>query len=307
MLRSKPHLRATRHSIIFGGVLLAIWFAGINYENNLAYILLFLVFGMGVLSIELTYRNLGAIEVLPGKIEPVFVGQPAIMPLEVRNRGKRTSYAIIFEPSEGFSVGSPVMQSQLESDHAERCQLILKNQERGQYLISNIRVSTTYPFGIIESWISIPVQLRYVVYPIPKGNIPIPEANSEETNRSDAERRPGDDFYGLRSYLPGESQRRIDWKAVARGRPLMVREFSGNAGDRLWLDWEAISNPDPEARLSQLALWIVQARRNQTPYGLRLPGVNYAPGRGTDHYHLCMTALALFGKKSVPTSEVVSR
>jgi len=49
-----------------------------------------------------------------------------------------------------------------------------------------------------------------------------------------------------------------------------------------------------EGRLSQLALWVIQAERARRPYGLRLPGAEIPPAVGQSHFHQCLRTLSLF-------------
>ena len=49
-----------------------------------------------------------------------------------------------------------------------------------------------------------------------------------------------------------------------------------------------------EQRLSRLAGWVLAAERAGAHYGLRLPGVEIAPGRGDAHRAACLQALALY-------------
>jgi len=98
----------------------------------------------------------------------------------------------------------------------------------------------------------------------------------------------------VRAYVSGESQRHIDWKAVARGQPLMTKQFTAEADGLLYLDFAAVPFSDLEERLSQLVLWVIEAERTRLPYGLRLPAVEIAPSLGHSHFHHCLRALALF-------------
>jgi uncharacterized protein (DUF58 family) len=98
----------------------------------------------------------------------------------------------------------------------------------------------------------------------------------------------------VRDYVPGESQRHIDWKAVARGQPLMTKQFTAEADGAVHLDFSAIAFAGTEERLSQLALWVIEAERAQRSYGLRLPGTEIPPAAGQSHFHQCLRALSLF-------------
>jgi uncharacterized protein (DUF58 family) len=104
----------------------------------------------------------------------------------------------------------------------------------------------------------------------------------------------GDDFAGVRTYVPGESQRHIDWKAVARGQALMTKQFTAETDGLLYLDLGAVRFSNLEDRLSQVALWVIEAERARRPYGLRLFAVEIPPSLGEAHFHRCLRALALF-------------
>jgi uncharacterized protein (DUF58 family) len=108
----------------------------------------------------------------------------------------------------------------------------------------------------------------------------------------------GDDFAGVRPYILGESQRHIDWKAVARGQGLMTKQFSPEASGSLYLDLASAALAGLEDRLSQLALWVLEAERARRPYGLRLPSVEIAPSLGDLHFHRCLRTLALFSESA---------
>jgi uncharacterized protein (DUF58 family) len=60
------------------------------------------------------------------------------------------------------------------------------------------------------------------------------------------------------------------------------------------LDFFELRFADVEQRLSQLALWVIEAERARQPYGLRLPGTEIFPALGQVHFHYCLRALSLF-------------
>jgi uncharacterized protein (DUF58 family) len=62
----------------------------------------------------------------------------------------------------------------------------------------------------------------------------------------------------------------------------------------VYLDLSALHLADVEGRLSQLALWVIEAERAQRPYGLRLPGTEIPPAIGQSHFHQCLRTLSLF-------------
>jgi uncharacterized protein (DUF58 family) len=48
-----------------------------------------------------------------------------------------------------------------------------------------------------------------------------------------------------------------------------------------------------EQRLSRLAGWVLAAEQAGAAYGMRLPGMDLAPGSGEVHRSACLQALAL--------------
>jgi len=49
-----------------------------------------------------------------------------------------------------------------------------------------------------------------------------------------------------------------------------------------------------EERLSVLAGWVLAAEQGGARYGLRIPGIEIAPGRGDAQRAECLQALALY-------------
>jgi uncharacterized protein (DUF58 family) len=135
----------------------------------------------------------------------------------------------------------------------------------------------------------------YVVYPKPAGEVRLPSSFVlRRDGRPLTEFGEGDDFAGVRPYVHGESQRHIDWRAVARGQSLMTKQFTAEAEGVVYLDFSALGSADVEEKLSQLALWVIEAERARRPYALRLPGTKILPAAGQVHFHQCLRALSLF-------------
>ena len=84
-------------------------------------------------------------------------------------------------------------------------------------------------------------------------------------------------------------------RAHSTWAPLLVKEYSPAGSDLCLFDFAQLPIPDVEARLSQLARWVVDAEAHGERYGLILPAVRLAPDRGPAHRHRCLAALATFG------------
>jgi len=98
----------------------------------------------------------------------------------------------------------------------------------------------------------------------------------------------------VRDYQRGDSARRIDWKALAKGHGTLVKNYQTPQNESLQLDWNQTQG-DTEQRLSQLCAWLLHAEQQQRRYTLHLPHNAPLQGEGEAHKRRCLSALALFG------------
>jgi len=135
--------------------------------------------------------------------------------------------------------------------------------------------------------------MRCLVYPRPaRETLPLPMARAEAgQGRSHGEGQ--EDFSGLRTYRLGDSLRHVAWKAVAREQGMLAKQFSGEAQQDVWLDWDALAGLDTEARLSRLTRWVLDAEASGAHWALRLPGRSIELDAGPSHRQRCLEALAL--------------
>lgn len=274
-------------------ILAAMWYAGASQGNGAAYVLLFLLASVVIVSVPRTIANLKALKVSAESAKPVFAGQEVSMPVELQNLSRSTHHSISVTLPDG--TGFTDMVPEIAEGKAARTALRFPAMKRGEHIVTQLALESVYPLGFVKSRRLEPVNQRYLVYPKPAGDPAFPHPVAKASEQVDRlVQMEGDDFSGVRAYIPGESQRHIDWKAVARGLPMMTKQFVVESGGVLFLDFDAIRYPDVESRLSQLTLWVVEAERGRLRYGLRLPSLEIAPSLGEEHYHKCLRALALF-------------
>jgi uncharacterized protein (DUF58 family) len=279
------------YALVF--VLAAMWYAGASQANAANYLLLFATLSVFLVSIPHTLLNLNGLKVTVDSIKPAFAGQEIAVPVETVNESRKTRRSCVLEIS--GREGAPEIVDEIASGKGARVTLRFSAPARGEYQITQLRLTSTYPLGFLRVRRDIAARQSYFVYPKPAGDSKFPSHLADaRTNGREMFVGEGDDFAGVRAYAPGESQRHIDWKAVARGQPLMTKQFTVEADDFLQLDFARIRMAHSEDRLSQLALWIVEAERIRRPYALRLPGLNIPPSSGEAHYHRCLQALAVF-------------
>src|SRR2546423_1159586 len=274
-------------------VLSAIWYAASSQNNAASYLLLFALMGVFLVSIPRTLLNLGGLQATAESIKPAFAGQEVSLPVEVTNESRATRYGIALTlPDLG---DAREHMDEIPAGKAARTVLRFPAATRGEHQIGRLHLASAYPLGFLQVLKQLPTPQRYVVYPKPAGDQRLPAETARSGQRSSRrERGEGDDFAGVRAYVRGESQRHIDWKAVARGQALMTKQFTAESDGLLYLDFAAVRLDDLEARLSQLTLWVIAAERSRRPYRVRLPTAEIPPLLGEPHLHRCLHALALF-------------
>jgi uncharacterized protein (DUF58 family) len=277
-------------------VLAAMWYAASTQNSAAIYLLLFLLGSVFLVSIPHTLINLAGVTLRVESAKPTFAGDDVRLPVEVTNTSRATRYGIEVVLPDADQTRERLNCVPRES--AARLTLRFSARHRGEHKIKTINLTSCYPLGFVRASSRFVSDQTYLVYPKPAGNPQLP------TNRSrfadswvQQGTGHGDDFAGVRAYVRGESQRHIDWKAVARGQPLMTKQFAAETKGAVCLDFFELPFADVEERLSQLTLWVIEAERARQPYGLRLPGIEISPGLGRMHFHYCLRALSLFNLK----------
>jgi len=286
------YILPTRYGFLFALLLGVMLLGSINSANNLGFMLTFLLAGLGIVAILHTWHNLLGLRLMPGKVEPVFAGQEASFQIRLENSRGALRPGIQLELKEQSPVSTDL--NALSLDHLS---LYLPATNRGELPLGRFIVSTRFPLGLLRAWTFVELDMNCLVYPRPGPEMRLPEA-PDYTQSAKGDRGVGaDDFVGLRQYRLGDSPKHIDWKAAARERGLLSKQFGGDRSERCWLDWYALEGLDTEERLSRLCRGILTACEQQLEFGLRLPDQEIKPARGMAHRQQCLAALALFGKK----------
>lgn len=274
-------------------VLGAMWYAASSQNSAAIYLLLFALAALFLVSIPHTLVNLAGVSLRVESTKPTFAGDEVFLPLEIINSSRGARY--------GIEVALPQADKTCERldciprESAARLTLRFSARYRGEHKIQTLHLTSCYPLGFVRASRRFVSNQTYLVYPKPAGNPQLP-TNRSRLADSWAQQGivHGDDFAGVRAYVRGESQRHIDWKAVARGQPLMTKQFAAESKGAVYLDFSELHFADVEKRLSQLTLWVIEAERARRPYGLRLPGTEISPALGQMHFHHCLHALSLF-------------
>jgi uncharacterized protein (DUF58 family) len=258
----------------------------------MAYILTFLLFSLLIVGTLHGRKNLHGMIIERVEPQRVFAGEEAIITVKIGNHSsrKRNSFYINVAVSTENRLFGPFY---LKPNSRLKAEIVFPTEKRGRFILDQVTLVTSYPFGFMQLAHSIRVDKEYVVFPKPAGNQGWPDGDGDQSAEG-YHPNGGDDFTGLRPYRQGESQRHIDWKSYARGRPLSVKEFRSGGQTALWFDWHDLSGMEVESRLSQLTRWVLEADDLEKEFGLRLPTVEIQPDCCSTHTLRCLTELALF-------------
>ncbi len=298
--RRHIYILPTVYGYLFAAMLLIMFLWAINYSNSMGFGLTFLLAAVALNAMWRSHNNLLRLWVHPGAAEPVFAGQTACFSFRLTNPDTQTRYGVglVLENSP-----EPPRYAIVPAQGEAVLQLHLPAVQRGLLRPGRLRVFTCFPLGLFEAWSWVEFEQTCLVYPRPQGGRPLPLEAARTAGGEVGERGLGsEDYAGLRIYVPGDSPRRVAWKAAVRSGHLLVKQFTDQSRAELWLDWRLLAPLPAEARLSQLCQWLLKAEAAGRVYGLRLPALEYPPAAGEGQRRRCLEALALCALPSPASS-----
>ncbi len=290
LTRRRLYILPTRYGYAFAALLFLLFLWAVNYSNSMGFAFTFLLAAVALNSMWRAHDNLLGLVIHPGVAEPVFAGQAARFSYRLEQPGLDRRYGIALQWRDGLPqyVDVPAQGSATVT-------LTIPAERRGWLQPGPIRVLTRFPLGLLQAWSWVTFERSSLVYPRPRGRRPLPASLPGGGGSGIGAQGSGsEDYAGFRSYAPGDSPRRIAWKAATRGGPLLVKRFTDQARPELWLDWRLLGIDNVEPRLEQLCQWVLQADGAGLQYGLWLPGWQIPPASGAAHRRRCLEALALF-------------
>ena len=280
--RARIRVRPTAAGAWLLAAVVVLLLVAVNYGNNLVFAMAFLLLAAWSQSAWSAWRQLVDLRVHALPPREVACGETlriefAVEPTDAR---LRKTVSLSMDGIEGAAADVAHAGTTLLGIDA-------RSNRRGVHRPDRIGLASRWPFGWWRASFQV-VAAPCIVYPLPRGTLPLPDASPVQAQRAEG----ADAFSDLRGYRAGDAPARIDWRAWARREELLTRQFDGERGaaSRLlrWSDTQG----DGEARLSQLARWILDADARGDEYGLDLSSASIAPSRGSAHRLACLRALA---------------
>lgn len=281
------YILPTRAGLIFAVIAFVMLLGAMNYNNNLGFALTFLLVAVSIVSIHHCHHNLAQLSLSALGAEPVFAGDSWQFRFRLQNERPEQRWQIRLSWD-----GNPREYCvDLDGRATAIVELPITAPGRGLHLVPRLRVATCYPLGLFESWSWLNFDLQGLAYPRPAARadgLPAGDAAQAGPNATG-----DDDYTGMRQWRPGDSPRRIAWKALARTGQKLVHEYRGGNGAPVWIDWDSEPGDDNEARIARLARRVLDAAATGAEFGLRVPTLVVSPEQGPDQRHRCLRALAL--------------
>ncbi|NOT48700.1 MAG: DUF58 domain-containing protein [Acidobacteria bacterium] len=330
------------------GLLMIVGFSAWNSGNNLLFLVLsFLAAAMivGFFAGNLCLKKLDVKMRFP---ETIFAGQETPILVSIHNRKRLfPSYSIVAEVrgrqrersayfddlnqilpkwlAERLSRAPIVRRTLSYFVHIPRNSSIEnKNNHifpsRGRFVIKDFELSTKFPFGFFRHRRRLAAkETELIVFPKVENVSPAVMSIPLDAGRLAADKRgSGQDLLSMRDYQPNDDLRRIDWKATARARHLMVREFAAEDEQKVTVYFdtrmpaetvkpmtlrqridaensgkEADRSPRFEAAVSQAAAITAHFCNTDAEVRLITPGETGGFGTGSRHLIECLRRLAV--------------
>lgn len=285
--RSRLFILPTAFGVLAGASTLVLLMVALNYQNSPVFLLTFLFGALLCVAMVACHRHLIGLQVRGVEAPPVFAGDPLRLRISLHNPHRRPRRGLVCYAGTRHS-----NEITLEPGGSGQLELVLAPRPRGHHVVRGPGLASSEPFGVFHAWCRL-VPIHSIVYPRPADHAGTPPGTGEGESRGGENPQP-EDFAGLAPYRPGDRPGQIAWRTYARGGILERKHFTSGGSGARWLDFEAAPGPDHETRLSVLARWALNAERDGSHWGLRLPGHTIPPDRGSAHLAGCLRAMALF-------------
>ncbi len=286
----------------------------INSQNNL----LFVAFGlaMGGMLVSGIVSGAGLMGVRGTRLgaHGFRVGEAGVIRYRIWNTNRLVpAYGLLIEELERIgrdehgermhALGaSPAFCAQVRARRSIVCEAGVVPARRGVVLLVGMRVSSSFPFGLVRKSVWFRQHQRIVVRParigLSEGVLACVRSAADVGTQVSTRVGMGDDFFGVREYVPGDAPRTIAWRASARVGDLLVRQTSAPVPSRLWvildLHSEGRTPASTELAIAGACAVVRAAVEAQLAVGLCVPGhgVLEPPRQGARHADHCERRLA---------------
>jgi uncharacterized protein (DUF58 family) len=275
--------------VVYVGVTVFLAIGALNSQNNLLFVALGLAIGGLLVSGIVSGISLMGIELERVQASDTAVGRPLVIVYSVRNRNR-------FMPAFGLTVcevgggepeatwprvlnGAPCAHiAHVGPGQRLHTEAVAWAHSRGRIMLSAVQVWSTFPFGIAKKSVTFllpqTVVVRPLVVPLRAGLVSDRRRKVERGAAAGRFAGPGDEFWALREYTPGDPPRQIAWRATARTGQILVTQRAAPTPARAWVVLRLSAGADPsmnERAVCLAASLIERAIGDHMSIGLSVP------------------------------------
>lgn len=308
--------------MLYAGFVMFVGLGAVNSQNNLLFLLLGFAVGGLVVSGVLSGSMMMRVGVRRRSIAAGRVGDPMHIEYVIENRSwLLPAFALTIEESEERRRGSdgrrawakatdrPRTYAEYIGRRGARCvRADFTPVKRGEYALRDVRISSAFPFGLVEKTAEFQADTTFLVYParvaLKRGVVGRLMSSTAHAGSAARTRGPGEEFHGLHEYTPGDSPRLIAWRASARTGELVVKEQSWSSARRVWVWLDLPQHPAAhrseeieaaeEAAIALAGTLLEESNRAGVQAGLVVPshGISHKPAVGARHRVAMLESLA---------------
>ncbi len=253
-------VRLTREGRRFIVLLAIIAFAAYNTRNNLLYLMLSVGLGVLVLSLVMGYLAMARLAVAGSETPEAYAGEPFG---ETLSLGNTSRWLDVF----GIEITDGTAPVPLVPRRGKTlCKRTRLYRRRGVYEGEPVETASHFPYGLFRFRRTIDPKRSLVVFPKVRPVEASWLARDRLAGGSQVLRRGiGEEFYRLRSYVPGDHVHLVHWKTSAKQGEIMVRECGGVSRGPLHAPRSELPLPVGHARTASRVLGRSFAERAHAP------------------------------------------
>ena len=272
----------------YGVLVVMLLIGGINYQNNMIFLLTFMLALIGMVSACEAHGNILNLKIKFIAADDTFAGS-------------ETRASILFSADQQSRFGLYAKFKNQRNTHLGHIpideatfSIPVTQLTRGYFPLPPLIISSVYPFGIFRVWSYVFFDEHVYVYPLAKetGYWPPPD-NNEQGNKSHS---VGDDeYYDLKSVeTPWADPKLIAWKIAAKGQGWFIKRMHSHEVDYWLFKLSNLTGHDIELKLSHLCYWLQTAEANNKIYALDINDTIIPYSHGKEHLQQCLRQLAVY-------------
>jgi len=144
--RRKLYILPTKIGWYFVGILLALFAIAVKFDNQPAFMMLFMLIAIALVGMHYTHSNVVGINLISQPATNIFCGEKALFPITIENEASKPRHALWLTCG-GFS-----QLSDIEASTIKNFELKQPSVSRGFLSCDDIILTSQFPIGLFFCW-----------------------------------------------------------------------------------------------------------------------------------------------------------